>query len=206
MASTDPVLQHCLQQLCIAFDAAIAKTVEATGQLAMSALKAARRDELLLTQGLLRQQQSASVRQFEQALTREWDRQQDKTPAPRATNWGELSLMDDSAVDALVVSDRIGQALGHGSEWELRDMEAFTAALLRDDSAGPERNPLRPEIIARALMATVDALTDQAQLRQTLSEELTRAMAPMRPMVPAPNISVCPRSASARPNASAAAK
>jgi hypothetical protein len=51
MASTDPVLQRCLQQLCIAFDAAIAKTVEATGQLAMSALKAARRDELLLTQG-----------------------------------------------------------------------------------------------------------------------------------------------------------
>ena len=179
MASTDPVLQHCLQQLCIAFDAAIAKTVEATGQLAMSALKAARRDELLLTQGLLRQQQSASVRQFEQALTREWDGQQDRAPKPKTTNWGELSLMDDSAVDALVVSDRIGQALGHGSEWELRDMEAFTAALLRDDSAGPERNPLRPEIIARALMATVDALTDQAQLRQTLSEELTRAMAPM---------------------------
>lgn len=179
MASTDPVLQHCLQQLCIAFDAAIAKTIEATGQLAMSALKAARRDELLLTQGLLRQQQSSSVRHFEQALLREWDRQQDRAPATKSTNWGELSLMDDSAVDALVVSDRIGQALGHGSEWELRDMEAFTAALLRDEAAGPERNPLRPEIVARALLAAVDALTDQAQLRQTLSEELTRAMAPM---------------------------
>lgn len=179
--SLDPQLHHCLQRLCLAFDLAIAKTVEATGQLAMSALKAARRDELLLTQGLLRQQQSASVQQFEQALRKEWQRQADKPAGSPSTNWGELSLLDDSAVDAIVVSDRIGKALGHGAEWELREQEAYTAALLHDDEAGPDRNPLRPELVARALLAAVDALTDQAALRQTLSEELTRSLAPLMP-------------------------
>lgn len=177
----DPQLHHCLQRLCLAFDLAIGKTIETTGQLAMSALKAARRDELLLTQGLLRQQQSASVQQFEQALRKEWQRQADKPQGAPATNWGELSLLDDSAVDAIVVSDRIGKALGHGAEWELREQEAYTAALLRDDEAGPDRNPLRPELVARALLAAVDALTDQASLRQTLSEELTRALAALMP-------------------------
>jgi hypothetical protein len=175
----DPHLQHSLQRLCLAFDLAIGKTVEATGQLAMSALKAARRDELLLTQGLLRQQQAASVQQFEAAMRREWARQSDKPSSAPATNWGELSLMDDSAVDAIVVSDRIGKALSHGAEWELRDMEAYTGALLHDDEAGPDRNPLRPELVARALLAAVDALTDQPALRQTLSEELTRSLAPL---------------------------
>ncbi len=178
----DPLLQHCLQQLCLAFDLAIGKTVESTGQLAMSALKAARRDELLLTQGLLRQQQSSSVAQFDAALRREWQRQADKPASSAATtNWGELSLVDDSAVDALVVADRIGKALAHGAEWELREQEAFTGALLRDEEAGPDRNPLRPELVARALLAAVDALTDQSSLRQTLSEELTRALAPLMP-------------------------
>ena len=177
----DPHLHHCLRHLCLAFDLAIGKTVEATGQLAMSALKAARRDELLLTQGLLRQQQAASVAQFEAALAREWVRQDEKGPSAQPTNWGELSLMDDSAVDAIVVSDRIGKALSHGAEWELRAMEAYTGALLHDEAAGPDRNPLRPELVARALLAAVDALTDQPALRQTLSEELTRSLAPLMP-------------------------
>ncbi len=178
----EPLDQHllrCLQRLGQTFDAAIGKTIDASGQLAMSALKAARRDELLLTQGLLRQQRSASLAQFDTALRKEWSRQIEKGPDAAPTNWGELSLMEDSAVDAIVVSDRIGKALAHGCEWELRDMEAFTGALLHDDSAGSDRNPLRPELVARALLSAVDALTDQAALRQTLSEELTRALAPL---------------------------
>lgn len=178
LSPLDPHLQHALQRLGLSFDAAIAKTIEAAGQLAGSALKSARRDELLLTQGLLRQQRGSLLAQFDAALRREWNRDDTKGPAAKPTGWGELSLLDDSAVDALVVADRIGKALGHGCEWELRDMEAYTGALVQDESAGPERNPLRPELIARALLACVDALTDQTGLRQTLSEELTRALAP----------------------------
>ncbi|MFN7692485.1 MAG: DUF1631 family protein [Burkholderiales bacterium] len=175
----DPHLLRGLQRLGQTFDAAIAKTIDASGQLAMSALKAARRDELLLTQGLLRQQRAASLGQFESAMRKEWTRQTEKGPQAAPTNWGELSLMEDAAVDAIVVSDRIGKALAHGCEWELRDMEAFTGALLHDEEAGSDRNPLRPELVARALLSAVDALTDQPALRQTLSEELTRALAPL---------------------------
>ncbi len=155
-------------------------TIESAGRLAMSALKAARRDELLLTQGLLRQQHGASLSRFQAHLRSEWQPEDDKLKA-QATNWGELSLMDDTAVDNLVVADRIGMSLAHACEWELRALESYTAALLGEEEAGPDRNPLRPTLVARALLAAVDGLTDQASLRQTLSEELTRAMAQRMP-------------------------
>ncbi|MFO1250326.1 MAG: DUF1631 family protein [Inhella sp.] len=173
-----PHLQLALQRLSQAFEQALERTQEVTGQLAGSALKAARRDELLLTQDLLRQQHSQCIWHFEHSLRQQWEQAQTvgEPVRNRPSTWGELSLMDDSAVDALVAADRIGKALGHGSEWELRDVELFVGALLNDDSAGPDRNPVRPEIVARALMHAVDELTDQASLRQTLSEEITRSL------------------------------
>jgi len=169
-------LQWPLQRLLQAFDLALHKTQESTGQLASSALKASRRDELLLTQALLRQQHSTCLSRFQESLSGEWGERREAYAPPRKTGWAELSLVDDSAVDALVAADRIGKALGHSCEWELREVEAFTAALLGDEEAGPDENPLRPQLVARALLATVDELTDQAALRQTLSEELTRAL------------------------------
>ena len=169
-------LQWPLQRLLQAFDLALHKTQESTGQLASSALKASRRDELLLTQALLRQQHSTCLSRFQESLSGDWGERREAYAPPRKTGWAELSLVDDSAVDALVAADRIGKALGHSCEWELREVEAFTAALLGDEEAGPDENPLRPQLVARALLATVDELTDQAALRQTLSEELTRAL------------------------------
>jgi len=172
-----PHLQLALQCLSQAFQQALERTQEVTGQLAGSALKAARRDELLLTQALLRQQHSQCIGNFEHSLKQQWDQAKAVVePVRKNTGWGELSLMDDSAVDALVVADRIGKALSHGCEWELRDVESFVGALLGDFDAGPDRNPVRPEVVARALMFTVDEMTDEAGLRQTLSEEITRSL------------------------------
>ncbi|MBH9577542.1 DUF1631 family protein [Inhella proteolytica] len=173
-----PHLQLSLQRLSQAFEQALERTQEVTGQLAGSALKTSRRDELLLTQALLRQQHTQCIGNFEHSLKQQWEqaRTVGEPVRNRPSAWGELSLMDDSAVDALVAADRIGKALGHGCEWELRDVESFVGALLNDDEAGPDRNPVRPEIVARALMYAVDELTDQANLRQTLSEEITRSL------------------------------
>lgn len=170
-----PHLQLALQRLSQAFEQALERTQDVTGQLAGSALKTSRRDELLLTQALLRQQHSQCVGHFEHSLLQQWQ-PGNAEPGRRPTGWSELSLMDDSAVDALVAADRIGKALAHGCEWELRDVESFVGALLNDAEAGPDRNPVRPEVVARALMRAVDELTDQASLRQTLSEEITRSL------------------------------
>lgn len=179
MPSIHPHLQWALQRLLQSFDFALQKTQEATGQLAASALKTSRRDELLLTQALLRQQHMLCLSRFQESLSSEWGARHEPAAPARKTGWAELSLVDDSAVDALVAADRIGKALGHSCEWELREVESFTGALLGDEEAGPDENPLRPQMVARALLATVDELTDQASLRQTLSEELTRALSPL---------------------------
>ena len=176
MSALSPHLQLALQRMAQAFDEAIERTQEAAGQLAGSALKAARRDELLLTQALLRQQRSQCLSLFQHNLTQAWNPKSEVQQQGRPSSWSELSLLDDTAVDALVAADRIGKALGHSCEWELREVESYTAALVGDPEAGPDRNPVRPELIARALLAAVDAVTDQPGLRQTLSEELTRSL------------------------------
>lgn len=177
----DPHLLHGMQHLSQAFESAISDAVESAGRLAMSALKVARRDEMLLTQGLLRQQASACMARFESSLKSQWGLVDDKPKSFGNTGWGELSLMEEEAVDQLVAADRIGMSLSHGSEWELRAVESYTAAVLGDPEAGPDRNPFRPSVVARALLAAVDGLTDQAGMRQTLSEELTRALAMRMP-------------------------
>ncbi len=173
----DPHLLHGMQHLSQAFESALTDAVDSAGRLAMSALKVARRDEMLLTQGLLRQQASACLARFESSLKSQWGLVDDKPKSFGSTGWGELSLLEEEAVDQLVAADRIGMSLSHGSEWELRAVESYTAAVLGDDEAGPDKNPFRPSVVARALLAAVDGLTDQAGMRQTLSEELTRALA-----------------------------
>jgi hypothetical protein len=177
----DPHLQTGLQSLSHAFELALADAAESAGRLAMSAIKVARRDEMLLTQGLLRQQAGTCIGRFEQSLKSQWDPNESKPKLGGNTDWGELSLMEEEAVDQLVVADRIGMSLSHGCEWELRAVEAYTASVLGDAEAGPDKNPFRPALVARALLAAVDGLTDQASMRQTLSEELTRALAARMP-------------------------
>ncbi|MGK4455814.1 hypothetical protein, partial [Klebsiella pneumoniae] len=83
-------------------------------------------------------------------------------------NWGELSLMDDDQVNNLVAADRIGLAISHHSEWELREVESYVSSV----QVG-ERNPLRPELIGQALLDAVQSITDDPQTRQTLTDELT---------------------------------
>ncbi|MFN7665210.1 MAG: DUF1631 family protein [Inhella sp.] len=177
VVAMDSHLLTGLQSLSRAFELAMADAAESAGRLAMSALKVARRDEMLLTQGLLRQQAGSCIGRFEQSLKSQWDPAQSRPKLSLNTDWDELSLVEEEAVDQLVVADRIGMALSHHCEWELRAVEAFTASLLGDPSAGPDKNPFRPAMVARALLAAVDSLTDQTGMRQTLSEELTRALA-----------------------------
>jgi hypothetical protein len=177
----DPHLLQGMQSLSQAFELAISDAVDSAGRLAMAALKVARRDEMLLTQGLLQQQANACVTRFEHSLKTQWGLVDEKPKSLGNTGWGELSLLEEEAVDQLVVADRIGMSLSHGSEWELRAVEAFTGAVLQDSDAGPDRNPFRPAVVARALLAAVDGLTDQASMRQTLSEELTRALSARMP-------------------------
>ncbi|MDT9001417.1 DUF1631 family protein [Paucibacter sp. APW11] len=177
----NPHLEAALQRVRTAAEQASERTTEGLGLAALSAGQAKRRDELLAAQFLFRQQQAQFAQTLQKSLRSQMAGELQAQAKPVAAaggkkDWGELSLMDDDQVDAMVVADRIGLAIGHQSEWELREVESFVASLVTAGDAEP-RNPLRPELIAQALLDAVHGLTEDSQLRQLLIDELTRALA-----------------------------
>lgn len=176
LSQLNPHLEAAVQRIRTAGDQAAERCAEGLGLSALSAGQVKRRDSLLATQFLFRKQQAVFSQQFYQSLRAQLNQEQGAkiaaaSPAGKKS-WGELSLMDDDQVDALVVGDRIGLAIGHQSEWELREVESYMAGL-----SNGERNPLRPELIGQALLAAVQAVTEEADTRQILIDELTRALA-----------------------------
>ncbi|MBT9493532.1 MAG: DUF1631 family protein [Paucibacter sp.] len=175
LSQLNPHLEAAVQRIRTAGDQAAERCAAGLGLSALSAGQVKRRDALLSAQFLFRKQQSLFGQQFYLALRTQLNQEQgSKANAKQAAKkeWGELSLMDDEQVDALVVGDRIGLAIGHQSEWELREVESYMAGV-----SGSERNPLRPELIGQALLAAVNAVTEEEEPRQILLDELTRALA-----------------------------
>ena len=93
------------------------------------------------------------------------------------TDWTALTLVEDHEVEAQVGADRLGRAIAHDSEWELRELDALMGALLRTGAAEHERNPLRPELIGQALFATIDTVSKDEQARKALAQMLGRFLA-----------------------------
>ena len=93
------------------------------------------------------------------------------------TDWTALTLVEDREVEAQVGADKLGRAIAHDSEWELRDLDALMGALLRTGGADPDRNPLRPELIGQALFATIDTVSKDEQARKALAQMLGRFLA-----------------------------
>jgi hypothetical protein len=172
----NPHLEASLTRIRLAGEQAAERCAEGLGLSALSAGQIKRRDALLAAQFVFLQQQAAFSQQFVQGMRKQVAAEQaEPKPAPVASakkDWGELSLMDDDQVNNLVAADRIGLAIGHHCEWELREVESYVASV----QVG-ERNPLRPELIGQALLDAVQSITDDPVTRQTLTDELTRALA-----------------------------
>ena len=172
----NPHLEASLTRIRLAGEQAAERCAEGLGLSALSASSNRRRDALLAAQFVFRQQQSLFAQRFVQSMRRQIATERSETQpavaAPRKKDWSELSLMDDDQVDNLVAADRIGLAIGQHCEWELREVDSYVA-----DLQIGERNPLRPELMGHALLDGVQALTDDPQIRQTLTDEMTRALA-----------------------------
>lgn len=173
----NPHLEASLTRIRLAGEQAAERCAEGLGLSALSAGQIKKRDILLAAQFVFRQQQGVFSQRFLHSLRRQVLAEQAEAkpataPAAKKADWSELSLMDDDQVNNLVAADRIGLAIGHQSEWELREVESYIAGIQVGD-----RNPLRPELIGQALLDAVQAITDDAVTRQTLTDELTRALA-----------------------------
>ena len=177
----NPHLDAALQRMRTAAEQAAERCAEGLGMAALSAGNMKKRDLLLSSQFVFRKQQALFNQRFYQTLHTQVATEVNATvqaqaaqatPTSRKKEWSELSLMDDDQVDALVAADRIGLALGHHSEWELREVESYVFGL----SAG-DRNPLRPELVAAALLEGINAVSDDTPTREVLIDEMTRALA-----------------------------
>jgi hypothetical protein len=182
MNRLNPHVDAALQRVRLAAEQAAERGAEGLGLAALSSGQAKRRDSLLSAQFIFRKHQALFSQRFDQSM-----RQQaaeapgtgnassgNARAAPKATQWDELSLMDDDQVNTLVATDRIGLALGHQSEWELREVNSYMGDIPGVDE---DRHPLRPQAIAQALIEAVNAVTDDPDTRQVLTDELTRALA-----------------------------
>ncbi len=175
----NPHLDAAIQRMRTAAEQAAERCAEGLGMAALSAANMKKRDLLLSAQFIFRKQQMLFGQQFYTSLRTQITTEQSGAVAASAPpssakkkDWNELSLMDDEQVDALVAADRIGLALGHQSEWELREVESYVFGV----SQG-ERNPLRPELVGAALLEGIHAVTDETALREVLIDEMTRALA-----------------------------
>ncbi|MDH0868046.1 DUF1631 family protein [Mitsuaria sp. GD03876] len=179
MNRLNPHVDAALQRVRLAVEQAAERGAEGLGLAALSSGQAKRRDALLSAQFIFRKHQALFSQRFDQSMRQ----QAAETPSPgtlaapsRAsskTQWDELSLMDDDQVNTMVATDRIGLALGHQSEWELREVNSYMGDI---PGIAEDRHPLRPQAIAQALIEGVNAVTDDPETRQVLTDELTRAL------------------------------
>jgi hypothetical protein len=84
-----------------------------------------------------------------------------------------LSLVDEDAVAADIELSRTTQAIKDAAEHELRELRAFTSALVGDVHVAHDVNPLRPEVHAKALWAAAAALPLSTSRRVALMRHAT---------------------------------
>jgi hypothetical protein len=189
MNSTDPRAQA-------AFDAAInhIKTTTAAvadrladqlGLLATASTRIFERDILINAQLDLRRNISTFVLVFGDTLSKKVSREVrpsgDSTRKLAETDWQSLSLVDDDEVEEKMSSDRIGQAITHACEWELRELAAFAGALLGIGRADADRNPLRGEVLGTATFRAISSISNESESRKVLARELAVSLAKAMP-------------------------
>lgn len=109
-------------------------------------------------------------------------RQADPSGARKAPSLklDELSLVDESAAETTIEVARTVQLIDLITEWSLRELQSYTAALRGDDDIRAEANPFSPAAFARALSDAVSVLQLPGAERQLLlrvaGKELARLL------------------------------
>jgi hypothetical protein len=158
---------------------------ETLGTLAQSAQRVAERDLMLAAQFDLRRNMRQFHAIFKATLAdkvgHEIDNISETHPKPTATDWHALSLVDDREVEERMSFDKIAQLIAHECESEVRELAAYMGTLLRTGRADEERNPLRAEVLGKALYRAIEATSDQGPIRKLLARDMGLAMARAMP-------------------------
>ena len=76
---------------------------------------------------------------------------------------------------------RLGQMISHESEWQLRDLAAYMAALLNQRQADEQANPLRADVVGAALHRGIESISNDSDSRRLLAREFGHSMAQAMP-------------------------
>ena len=182
-------LGAAVQRVKVAAREATQRCVDALGVAALASSKTSEREDLLTAQVDLNRKQSAFSMTFneriDEALGTELRRLEgaSKGQSKIGSSWQSLTLVDDREVEIQVSADRVAMTLQHDCEWELRELDTLMLGLLRPiaDRDIEQRNPLRPEVIGRALVAACDTVSDRDGVRRAVVEQMARALASAMP-------------------------
>lgn len=174
-----------MQRIRTAARSAAEHTVDSLGLAALASTSVTQRDVLLGAQFELNRKLAIFALTFNEALDTDIGRQVGTlvpqarpgvTPEALVSTWDKLTLVDDHEVEMHISADRFALEIAHACEWEIRELDAYIASLLGLEGADHGRNPLRAEIIARAMMRAVDAMSERADVRKVLGTEIGRSL------------------------------
>lgn len=182
-------LVTAVQRVKIAVRDAAQRCVDALGVAALASTRAGEREDLLAAQFDLNRKHSALAMTFneklDESIAGELRRLEgsSKYNSKIGSSWQSLSLVDDREVEIQVSAERIGMTLQHDCDWELRELDTLMMGLLHTAhrADGEARNPLRPEIVGRAIVWACDAVTEREGVRRVLAEQMARTLAPAMP-------------------------
>lgn len=174
-----PAIDTALQRVRLAARKAAEKSVNGLGLAALSATSTAQRDALLGGQFELNRKMAVFAATFnetmEDSVVREVRPRSSSPTGP--TTWDMMTLVEDHEVEIKVLADRFALDIQNQCEWELRQLDTYIGAVLHLKGADSDRNPLRPEVIGRALVRAIEAIADRIEVRKALSLEVGRTLA-----------------------------
>jgi hypothetical protein len=185
-SKTPAVLNAAVQRVKATFRATLDRCVETMAAAASTASRTADREALRVAMFELGRRQASFAMTFNERLddsvSSEMRRLEGNTTSalPRetsgATFWETLTLVSHSETELEVAGERIAQALAHDCEWELRRLDALMLGALRTVAVAAEaRNPLRPDVIGKAVAAACAGVSDDAAVNAAVRTHMTRA-------------------------------
>lgn len=173
-------MQTAVQKILSTVSTTSSRVIDALGMLALSAKSNAERQSYMAAQFDLQRSLALFNMTFSTVLNEKVAQELNPRLATRgaaATNWASLSLVGDSEVEEHVTAQRLALAIAHTCEWELRELDAYVGSLLGQERADPERNPIRPEVLGKALFRAIEAASPDTPVRKTLAGELGHGLA-----------------------------
>lgn len=152
---------------------------------ASSATRIIERDLFLDASRDLNGQSGKFLSVFGETLTESVLREVAPRNAERSLNsladWQSLSLVDDHEVEERMFADRFGQQISQASEWELREMASYMAALMGQPRADENRNPVRGSLIGAAIYKGIEAICKEPEVAKVLAREFALVMSQLLP-------------------------